>query len=1167
METLLKSSKMDSKKKSRYFDIRQQLGEQLKCLEGRLETQCAMVQEIQDFYRRKAELEMEYSRNLDKLVKSTWSRHKQEKQRRENWDKFSTFNCWSQLLEITRRQSHDHGILAEICGTHVYNRLADIQENSQRLFKKCKDIGSTSHEDILKILYELQKAMKTYHSYQQESKSAEEALKKVQSQKAKVEQQLSGKSLSTSRKFKKIEKQEDERQEKYSVNKLKALHARNEYLLNIEVANAAINKYFSDDVSDLMDCMDFGYHNSISGTVMIYQTAHCNMRNSHLSSIELLNDLISQMDPQNDKQRFLELNNQAFMLPKKFEFQPYKGDEMRQISAQRPVQDQLIQSFKSSQSVLEKLKLENDETWKSLEATEKSLTELINRKDVDVTSLFMEENTPPRSPHESDKKKAQRLETERYYLEKFESYTLSNNRISRLQAKFNAIKKALGEDTVSTTGQRVRQTSNSSMTSLEKLNGSEQLVFLELSSRIGGLHHRPPSLPPKPKKRRIGRNPQVGQPKLFGGNLEEYIEATSQEIPTVIKSCIRVLNLYGMHHQGIFRIPGSQVEINDLKNAFEKGDDPLADEEDACDKINSAAGVLKMFFRELKPPLFPLPLFDELINCSRLDEQAKIDKIKELLLTLPRTIIVVMRYLFAFLNHLSEYSDENMMDPYNLAICFGPTLIPIPPDRDQVTFQSNVNEVIKTIIRNQDEIFPVEGGELYEKCIVDMGQDSLDGMEDEGDSTIPSDDDEAKRKKYYASCISLSDTEVYEATALYDFKGRTEKELSFKKGDNLVLYTKASAEWWEGAFAGKEGLIPSNYVAIKHQPEPKKSVASEDSRSTSSSSLSLASKTSENSHSKAPSVSSSKMLESDILEHEVVMRKNVAETVIVGHVSLPTSGPTNLMSQSMFTDSRLGDSKLSVKSDEGPRFHLGPGVELLKRQNSSPERSESDRLSASDEIASMDSVLAEIMSDVRSLELQQSTERRKSLPLNKSKTSAKHTPDLVLDLPEGSNSPTSQDGSDRDSPTLSAAETFAKSNQGTLKKASSMPRNVPATTDMFTEITVQQKSNSLNKTEPMLSTFHSYKRLEETSKSSSSSSSSVRKFSLDEQHSKSSSTSMQSQQTSTFVPPIVEKPRPPIKVKPPVMKKPSSRSPEVARKLETDLDDVQHKSTSPSSFK
>lgn len=67
------------------------------------------------------------------------------------------------------------------------------------------------------------------------------------------------------------------------------------------------------------------------------------------------------------------------------------------------------------------------------------------------------------------------------------------------------------------------------------------------------------------------------------------------------------------------------------------------------------------------------------------------------------------------------------------------------------------------------------------------------------------------------SCFCYSiDTEVYEATALYDFKGRTDRELSFKKGDTLVLYTKASTEWWEGAFAGNEGLIPSNYVAIKH---------------------------------------------------------------------------------------------------------------------------------------------------------------------------------------------------------------------------------------------------------------------------------------------------------------------------------------------------------------
>lgn len=40
-----------------------------------------MVTEIQDFFRRKAELEMEYARNLEKLVKQTKLRHRQEKQK------------------------------------------------------------------------------------------------------------------------------------------------------------------------------------------------------------------------------------------------------------------------------------------------------------------------------------------------------------------------------------------------------------------------------------------------------------------------------------------------------------------------------------------------------------------------------------------------------------------------------------------------------------------------------------------------------------------------------------------------------------------------------------------------------------------------------------------------------------------------------------------------------------------------------------------------------------------------------------------------------------------------------------------------------------------------------------------------------------------------------
>ena len=44
-----------------------------------------------------------------------------------------------------------------------------------------------------------------------------------------------------------------QKQVKYTENKLKALKARNEYLLSLEAANAAVHKYFADDLPDLID--------------------------------------------------------------------------------------------------------------------------------------------------------------------------------------------------------------------------------------------------------------------------------------------------------------------------------------------------------------------------------------------------------------------------------------------------------------------------------------------------------------------------------------------------------------------------------------------------------------------------------------------------------------------------------------------------------------------------------------------------------------------------------------------------------------------------------------------------------------------------------------------------------------------------------------------------
>ena len=53
--------------------------------------------------------------------------------------------------------------------------------------------------------------------------------------------------------------------------------------------------------------------------------------------------------------------------------------------------------------------------------------------------------------------------------------------------------------------------------------------------------------------------------------------------------------------------------------------------------------------------------------------------------------------------------------------------------------------------------------------------------------------------------------------ALYDYNAKISKELSFRKGDKLVVFGQRDENWWEAELAhdrGRRGYIPSNYVRV-----------------------------------------------------------------------------------------------------------------------------------------------------------------------------------------------------------------------------------------------------------------------------------------------------------------------------------------------------------------
>ncbi|XP_007481343.2 SLIT-ROBO Rho GTPase-activating protein 2 isoform X1 [Monodelphis domestica] len=764
-------------------EIRAQLTEQMKCLDQQCELRVQLLQDLQDFFRKKAEIEMDYSRNLEKLAERflAKTRSTKDQQFKKDQNVLSPVNCWNLLLNQVKRESRDHTTLSDIYLNNIIPRFVQVSEDSGRLFKKSKEVGQQLQDDLMKVLNELYSVMKTYHMYNADSISAQSKLKEAEKQ----EEKQIGKSVkqedrqtprspdSTSNvrieekhvrrsSVKKIEKMKEKRQAKYTENKLKAIKARNEYLLALEATNASVFKYYIHDLSDLIDqCCDLGYHASLNRALRTFLSAELNLEQSKHEGLDAIENAVENLDATSDKQRLMEMYNNVFCPPMKFEFQPHMGDMASQLCAQQPVQSELVQRCQQLQSRLSTLKIENEEVKKTMEATLQTIQDIVTIEDFDVSDCFQYSNSMESvkstvsetfmSKPSIAKRRANQQETEQFYFTKMKEYLEGRNLITKLQAKHDLLQKTLGES---------------------------QRTDCSLASRRSSTIRK---------------------------------QDSGQAIPLVVESCIRFISRHGLQHEGIFRVSGSQVEVNDIKNAFERGEDPLAGDQNDHD-MDSIAGVLKLYFRGLEHPLFPKDIFHDLMACVTMDNlQERALHIRKVLLVLPQTTLVIMRYLFAFLNHLSQFSEENMMDPYNLAICFGPTLMSVPEGHDQVSCQAHVNELIKTIIIQHENIFP--SPRELEGPVYSRGGSMEDYCESpHGETTSAEDSAQDITVDHHTSD---DECEPIEAIAKFDYIGRTARELSFKKGASLLLYHRASDDWWEGRHNGIDGLIPHQYIVVQ----------------------------------------------------------------------------------------------------------------------------------------------------------------------------------------------------------------------------------------------------------------------------------------------------------------------------------------------------------------
>ncbi|RKO99623.1 hypothetical protein CXG81DRAFT_7749, partial [Caulochytrium protostelioides] len=149
-------------------------------------------------------------------------------------------------------------------------------------------------------------------------------------------------------------------------------------------------------------------------------------------------------------------------------------------------------------------------------------------------------------------------------------------------------------------------------------------------------------------------------------------------LPPVVVACCQEVEKRGLDSQGIYRISGNTSLIQKLKSIYNHPDGTHSPADMTSDymDINAVAGLLKLYFRELINPLIPFELYDEFILAAKIpDYNDRLCQVKTLVQALPPAHYDVLKYLMAHLAKVASMSDMNKMEPSNIAIVFGPTLV------------------------------------------------------------------------------------------------------------------------------------------------------------------------------------------------------------------------------------------------------------------------------------------------------------------------------------------------------------------------------------------------------------------------------------------------------------------------------------------------------------
>ncbi|EJD46910.1 hypothetical protein AURDEDRAFT_123741 [Auricularia subglabra TFB-10046 SS5] len=202
--------------------------------------------------------------------------------------------------------------------------------------------------------------------------------------------------------------------------------------------------------------------------------------------------------------------------------------------------------------------------------------------------------------------------------------------------------------------------------------------------------------------------------KVFGVELNFLLERENGSaelapgtVPNIVSMLLGEIEARGLTEEGLYRVAG-QRSVNDrIKELFNSGR-PVDLQSDLFLDIFSLCDTVKTWFRELPGGLFPEDQYLQVIQTMRHpDFESRLESARNLVQSLPRPNFYLLRRVIEHLEKITDFEEQNHMNPENLAIVFGPNLIRAPSTNISTALSSmgQATLLTKMLIMNFHFIF------------------------------------------------------------------------------------------------------------------------------------------------------------------------------------------------------------------------------------------------------------------------------------------------------------------------------------------------------------------------------------------------------------------------------------------------------------------------------